>query len=195
MYPQDFVDFFIRNNFQFLDDVFHKWLDNFYIEPFYSMINNLDSHLKLIFENPFKSLNFFDITIWIFENNLVFGIHYKATNLFNYLTCTSCYPPHTKNNILLSLHKHTHTHTHTHTPDYHSNMWNLKLWNWMQYFYVLCKYIYRRICICTHQNGKEIKCKGSGTRVSCKHALQSTILHNKLTLYIQRNCISFKQSF
>ena len=37
--PQDFVDFFIRNYFRFLDDVFHKWLDNFDIEPFYSMIN------------------------------------------------------------------------------------------------------------------------------------------------------------
>ena len=42
LYPQDFVDFFIRNYFRFLDDVFHKWLDNFDIEPFYSMINNLD---------------------------------------------------------------------------------------------------------------------------------------------------------
>ena len=26
IYPKDFVDFFIRNYFQFLDDVFHKWL-------------------------------------------------------------------------------------------------------------------------------------------------------------------------
>ena len=50
--PQDFVDFFIRNYFRFLDDVFHKWLDNFDIEPFYSMINkNLDPDLKLIFGN------------------------------------------------------------------------------------------------------------------------------------------------
>ena len=42
LYTQDFVDFFIRNSFRFLDDVFHKWLDNFDTEPFYSMINNLD---------------------------------------------------------------------------------------------------------------------------------------------------------
>ena len=53
LYPQDFVDFFIRNYFRFLDDVFHKWLDNFDIEPFYSMINNLDPHLKFIFKKPF----------------------------------------------------------------------------------------------------------------------------------------------
>ena len=29
LYPQDFVDFFIRKYFQFLDDVFHNFLDNF----------------------------------------------------------------------------------------------------------------------------------------------------------------------
>ena len=69
------------------------------------MINNLDPDLKLIFENPSKSLNFLDINIRVVENNLVFDIHYKLTNSFNYLTYTSCHPPHTKNNILLSLAK------------------------------------------------------------------------------------------
>ena len=42
LYPQDFVDFCIRNYFRFLDNVFHKWLDNFDIEPFYSINNNLN---------------------------------------------------------------------------------------------------------------------------------------------------------
>ena len=28
LYPQDFVDFFRRNYFWFLDDVFHKWLNS-----------------------------------------------------------------------------------------------------------------------------------------------------------------------
>ena len=59
LYPQDFVDFFIRNYFRFLDDFFHKWLQNFEIEAFYNMINNPDPDLKVIFENPSKSLNFF----------------------------------------------------------------------------------------------------------------------------------------
>ena len=63
LYPQDFVDFSIRYYFWFLDDVFHKWLDNFDIEPFYSMINNLDPDLKFIFESPSKSLTFLDINI------------------------------------------------------------------------------------------------------------------------------------
>ena len=48
LYPQDFVDFFIRN--QFLEDVFHKCLDNSDIQPFYSAINSLDHDLKFIFE-------------------------------------------------------------------------------------------------------------------------------------------------
>ena len=72
LYPQDSVVFFIRDYFRFLDDVFYKWLDNFDIEPFYSMINNLDPDLKFIFESPPKSLNFLDINIQIVENNLVF---------------------------------------------------------------------------------------------------------------------------
>ena len=63
LYPEDFVDFFIRNYFRFLGDVFQKWLDNFDIEPFYSMINNLDSDLKFIFRNASKNLNFLDINI------------------------------------------------------------------------------------------------------------------------------------
>ena len=50
LYPQGFFDFFIRNYFRFLDDVFDKWLDNFDIEPIYSIINNLDPDLKLSLE-------------------------------------------------------------------------------------------------------------------------------------------------
>ena len=75
------------------------------MEPFYSKINNLGPDLKFIFENRSKSLNFLDINIRIIENNLVLDIHYKPTNSFNYSTYTSCHPPHTKNNISLSLAK------------------------------------------------------------------------------------------
>ena len=102
LYPQDFVDFVIRNYFRFLDQVFHKWLDNFDIEPFYSMINNLDPNLKF---NPSKSSNFLYVNIRIVENNLVFDIHYKRTNSFNYLTYTSCHPPHTKRQYITVISK------------------------------------------------------------------------------------------
>ena len=103
LYPQDFVDFFIRNHFQFLENVFHKCLDNSDIQPFYSAINSLDHNLNFFLNS--KSLNFLGINIQIVENNLVFDIHYKPTNSFSYLTYTSYYPPHTENNISLSLAK------------------------------------------------------------------------------------------
>ena len=51
LYPQDFIDYFKRNYFRFLEDVFHKWLENFDIEHFYNKINNLDPDLKFIFED------------------------------------------------------------------------------------------------------------------------------------------------
>ena len=105
LYPQDFVDVFICNYFRILDDVFHKWLDNFDMDLFYGMTKNLDPDLKFVFKNPSKSLNFLDINVPIVENILVLDIHYKPTNSFNYLTYTSCHPPHTKNNISLSLGK------------------------------------------------------------------------------------------
>ena len=34
IYPRDFVDYFVRNYFRFLDDIFRTWLINFDIEPF-----------------------------------------------------------------------------------------------------------------------------------------------------------------
>ena len=105
LYPEDFVDFYIRNYFWILDNVFHKWLENFDIEPFYNMINNLDLDLKLIVKNPSKSLNFLDINLQIVESNIVFDVYYKQANSFHSLTYTSCYPLHTKNNKSLSLAK------------------------------------------------------------------------------------------
>ena len=105
LYQQDFVDFLIHNYFRFLDNIFHKRFEHFDTEPLHNMINNLDPDLKFIFENLSKSLNLLDMNLQIVEYNLVFNIYYKPTNSFNYLTYTSCYPPHTKNNISLSLAK------------------------------------------------------------------------------------------
>ena len=58
IYPKDFVDFFICNNFQFLDDVFHKWLIQFNIQDFYKIMNELDPDLRLIFEEFTKKKKF-----------------------------------------------------------------------------------------------------------------------------------------
>ena len=105
IYPQDFVDFLLRNYFRFLDDIFDKWLENFDIKQFYDLINSLDEDLKFIFGNPSRTLNFLDIQLKIVNNTLVFDIYYKPTNSFNYLTYSSCYPIHTKINTALSLAK------------------------------------------------------------------------------------------
>ena len=57
VYPQDFVDFLLRNYFRFLDDIFQKWLENFDIKQFYDSLEDL----KFIFKNPSTTLNFIDI--------------------------------------------------------------------------------------------------------------------------------------
>ena len=103
IYPRDFVDYFVRNYFRFLDDIFHTRLINFDIEPFYQLINELDPDLRFTFEKYTTDINFLDINIKIVDNRLHFDIYHKPTNSFSYLKYNSCDPSHTKNNILLSL--------------------------------------------------------------------------------------------
>ena len=103
IYPRVFVYYFVRNYFRLLDDIFHKWLINFDIEPFYKLINELDPDLKFIFEKLTTDINFLDINIKIVDNQLHFDIYHKPTNSFSYLKYSSCHPSHTRNNISLSL--------------------------------------------------------------------------------------------
>ena len=95
IYPRDFVDYFVRNYFRFLDGIFHTWLINFDIEPFYRLINELDPDTT--------NINFLDINIKNVDNQLHFDIYHKPTNSFSYLNYKSCHPSHTKKNISLSL--------------------------------------------------------------------------------------------
>ena len=85
IYPRDFVDYFVRNYVRFLDDIFHTWLINFDIEPFYKLINELDPDLKFIFEKLTTDINFLDINIKIVDNQLHFVVYHKPTNSFSYL--------------------------------------------------------------------------------------------------------------
>ena len=100
-----FSSIFMYSHYFFFYIISLICLPLFDIEPFYSMINNPDSDLNFIFKNSSKSSNFLDINIRIVENSLVFDIQYKPTNSFNHLTHKSCHPPHTKNNLSLSLAK------------------------------------------------------------------------------------------
>ena len=95
----------MRNCFRFLNYIFHKWPKNFDIKESYDLTNSLNEDLKFTFENPYRTLNFLDIQFKIVNNTLVFEIHDKSTNSFNYLTYSSCHPIHAMNNIALSLAK------------------------------------------------------------------------------------------
>ena len=55
IYPKHFVDFFVRNYFRFLDDVFHKWLIHFNIQDFYKIMNELEPDLQFIFKELTKT--------------------------------------------------------------------------------------------------------------------------------------------
>ena len=83
IYLRDFVDYFVRNYFRFLDDIFHTWFINFDIKPFYKLINELDPDLKFIFEKLTTDINFLDISIKTFDNQLHFDIYHKPTNSFS----------------------------------------------------------------------------------------------------------------
>ena len=41
IYSQDFVDYFLRNYFRFLDDILYNWFRNFDIKHFYDLINSV----------------------------------------------------------------------------------------------------------------------------------------------------------
>ena len=83
--------FYCKNYFTFLDDIFHKWVENFDIKQFYNLINSLDEDLKFIFENASQTLNFLDIQLKIVNNTEIFDIYYKPTNSFNYFTYSRCH--------------------------------------------------------------------------------------------------------
>ena len=99
IYPKDFVDFFNRNYFRFLDGVFHKWLIEFYIQD----LNELDPDLQFIFEELTKNISFFDINLKIINKKLHFDVYHKPANSFSYLHYKSCHSLYTKSNIALSL--------------------------------------------------------------------------------------------
>ena len=105
IYPQDVVDFIIRNYFRFLDDLFYKWLNNFDITKFYEIFDSLDPDIKFIFSKLSSDENYLDIRFQIRNNKLEMDIYRKPTDSFNFLNYHSCHPKHTRDNIALSLAK------------------------------------------------------------------------------------------
>ena len=103
IYPADFVDFFVRNYFRFLDDLAHKWLKKFNIKEFSEILNSLDEDLKFLMDHLACNVNFLDVNITVKNGRLFYDMYYKPTNSFSFLKYSSCHPKHTRNNIALSL--------------------------------------------------------------------------------------------
>ena len=102
IFPREFVDFFIRNQFPCLDD-FHKWSIQFNIQDFYKIKNEIDADLQFIFEELPTNINFLDINLKTINSKLHFDVYREPTNYFSYLHSKSCHPPYMKNNITLSV--------------------------------------------------------------------------------------------
>ena len=106
LYPTDIVEFFMKNYFRFLDDVFYKWKDDIFdISALYELFNNADPNIKFIFEDLALEQNFLDVKCLVDNNNINFDIYYKPTNSFSYLRFDSSHPKHTIKNIAYSLAK------------------------------------------------------------------------------------------
>ena len=103
VFPQDFVDFFIRNYFRFIDDVIHMWLTGFDINLFGHIINGLDPDIKFELEQIARHVHYLDVDITVTDDGINFDIYYKPTNAFTYLKYNSCHPRHTIENLAGSL--------------------------------------------------------------------------------------------
>ena len=105
MYPYDVAKHIIDTYFRFLDDVFYEWLQQFDVKPFQLSLNQMDPHLKFIFEELSDEQNYLDVNVKVIGYEVVLDIFRKPTDSFNYLHYGSCHPLHTKDNIALSLAK------------------------------------------------------------------------------------------
>ena len=76
VFPQDFVDFFIRNYFWFIDDVAHKWLENFDIQIFCNILNDLDPDIKFVLEQISLNVHYLDVNIKVENECLLLDIYY-----------------------------------------------------------------------------------------------------------------------
>ena len=58
IYPREFVYFLLQNYFRFLDNIFHRWLQNLHIKQLYELTNSRYEDLKFIFENLSRNVEF-----------------------------------------------------------------------------------------------------------------------------------------
>ena len=99
----DFVDFFIKSYFRFIDDVIHQWWTDFDINLFGQILKDLDPDLKYELDQIACHAHYMDYSITATHNAIFFDVYYKPTNAFTYLKFNSCHPRHTINNLAGSL--------------------------------------------------------------------------------------------
>ena len=92
LYPTDVVNLFVSNYFRFLDDVFFKWREGFDVSLLYELFENIDPHIKYIFEKLSTEQHSLDVKSSIEGKQINVNIHYKPTNPFAYLRFDSCHP-------------------------------------------------------------------------------------------------------
>lgn len=99
VFPRDFVDYFIRNYFRFVDDVIHQWMADFDIDEFGRIINSLDPDIKFVMDQISQNVHYLDVNIKVVNDKMVLDIYYKPTNAFSYVRFNSCHPRHTRENL------------------------------------------------------------------------------------------------
>ena len=65
----------------------------------------MDADLQFIMDAIREKSHYLDVLMEIVSRQVIFDVFHKPTNSFGYLKYSSCHPPHTINNIALSLAK------------------------------------------------------------------------------------------
>ena len=109
-YGETLCQYFQRNYFRYLDDVFMIWARSLPdITEIIGILNSIDPNIKFLAETseelnrPSGGLPFLDVEAYFKEGKIHFDLYSKETDTFNYLPFSSCHPRHCVRNIPYSL--------------------------------------------------------------------------------------------
>ena len=103
-FGENVAEYFTKNYYRFLDDVFLLWPPDFPdILQLVNILNSLNENIKFTHSISKTEIPFVDILVKIDEDYIVTDIYRKPTDSQNDLDFTSSHPSHTKRNIPFSL--------------------------------------------------------------------------------------------
>ena len=103
---QDYVMYIYQWWKRFLDDCWLIWKDEFHLNFFFNVINDLHPAIQFTHKKDKHALSFSDITVIKHNDNSIHtDVFYKTTNAHRYLHFTSQHPGHIKRNIPFNLAK------------------------------------------------------------------------------------------